>query len=99
MVSFRSLVSSLFIAAVTAQSNSSTSNERKGPPPPELTFLYTSFVNISTPVDYGVGPLGDRLVIPITGGWFFGPWFGGAFAAHRSLSMSRAVLHFRRKTT
>jgi hypothetical protein len=45
--------------------------------PPALELLYTSFVSISTPIDLGVGPNGDRLVIPITGGNFTGPKIKG----------------------
>jgi len=47
------------------------------PPAPGLTFLYTSFVTIATPIDLGVGPHGDRLTIPITGGNFTGPRLSG----------------------
>lgn len=42
------------------------------PPAPGLSFLYTSFVNIGAPINIGVGPYGDRLAIPITGGNFTG---------------------------
>lgn len=47
------------------------------PPAPALTYLYTSYVDVSTPIDMGVGPLGDRLAIPITGGNFSGPLLSG----------------------
>jgi hypothetical protein len=47
------------------------------PPVPGLNFLYTSFVNITAPTDYGLVPEGDRLVILITGGNFTGPRLNG----------------------
>jgi len=60
-------------AAQTAASTAATA----APAPPALTYLYTSFVNISAPTDYGLVPEGDRIVIPITGGNFTGPKLSG----------------------
>jgi hypothetical protein len=74
MVSFKSLLSTLFVTAAWAipQSTTPSTPPTAIPPPPALTYLYTSYVNISNPVDYGIGPYGDRLVIPIVGGNFTG---------------------------
>jgi hypothetical protein len=75
MVSFKSLLSTLFVTAAWAipQTSSVPSTSAAAvPPAPGLTHLYTSFVNITTPVDYGVTQYGDQLVIPIVGGTFTG---------------------------
>jgi hypothetical protein len=74
MVSFKSLLSALFVTAAWALPQASTPSVPPTaiPPAPGLTYLYTSFVNISTGVDYGVTPFGDQLVIPIVGGNFTG---------------------------
>jgi hypothetical protein len=39
--------------------------------------LYTSFVTLGSTLDYGSGPYGDRVIIPITGGNFSGPGLKG----------------------
>jgi hypothetical protein len=71
MVSFKSLLSTLFVTAAWAMPQASTSAAAV-PPAPGLTYLYTSFVNITNPVDYGVTQYGDQLVVPIVGGNFTG---------------------------
>jgi hypothetical protein len=48
-----------------------------GPKAPGLTFLYTLNITGGTPVDIGVGPRGQRLVIPIASGTIAGPRFKG----------------------
>jgi hypothetical protein len=74
MVSFKSLLSTLFVTAAWAipQSTTSSTSTAAIPPAPGLTYLYTSFVNITAPNDYGITPYGDQLVIPIVGGNFTG---------------------------
>ena len=74
MVSFKSLLSALFVTAAWAipQAATPSTSSTAIPPAPGLTYLYTSFVNISNPVDYGTTPFGDQLVIPIVGGNFTG---------------------------
>jgi hypothetical protein len=67
------LTTVLFSAFAALVSATNSTN----PPAPALTFLYTSFVDIADPIDMGVGPLGDRLAIPITGGNFTGPLLSG----------------------
>jgi hypothetical protein len=82
MVSIKALLSGLFIVAVTADSSNSivaTPDAQRTPAPPAQTFLYTSFVNLQNAVNYGLGPIGDRLVIPIVGGNFTGPKLNGTF--------------------
>jgi hypothetical protein len=74
MVSFKSLLSTLFVTAAWAipQSTTPSTSTAAIPPAPGLTYLYTSFVNITTGSDYGITPYGDQLVIPIVGGNFTG---------------------------
>jgi hypothetical protein len=71
MVSVKSLVFAL-AASLTAATELS-----QVPKAPELKYLYTSFVNLTDPVPYGVGPKGPRVVIPIIGGNFTGPKLKG----------------------
>jgi hypothetical protein len=85
MVSFTKLVfaaiscASVVIAIPQAASTGAqlASSAPSTPPLPGFKFLYTSFVNISAPTDYGLVPEGDRLVISITGGNFTGPQLNG----------------------
>jgi hypothetical protein len=44
---------------------------------PTLQFLYTSVVEIGKPLEVGRSPLGQRRIIPITGGRFSGPRLSG----------------------
>ena len=44
---------------------------------PALRFLYTSRIEIRSPVQIGRSPYGQRRVIYITGGSFFGPRMSG----------------------
>jgi len=44
---------------------------------PSLQFLYTSVVEIGQPLEVGNSPLGQRRIIPITGGRFSGPKLSG----------------------
>ncbi|KAF2664699.1 hypothetical protein BT63DRAFT_429448 [Microthyrium microscopicum] len=73
MVFFKSLVSALLLAvSAVAQT---------APPAPGLTYLYTVNLNVSTPIDLGVGPAGLRRIVPVIGGVFTGPKLNGtAFA-------------------
>lgn len=48
------------------------------PKAPGLTYLYSSKVTLGTTIDYGKGPRGSRVAIPITGGTFSGPKLNGA---------------------
>jgi hypothetical protein len=66
-----------FLLPAFAALISATTTNTTAPPAPSLTFLYSSYVDVSTPIDVGVGPHGDRLVIPITGGNFTGPLLSG----------------------
>lgn len=77
---FRSLVSSFFVALACAQNSSvayATADAAKKPKAPDFDFLYTSFVTLGSTLDYGSGPYGDRVIIPITGGNFSGPGLKG----------------------
>lgn len=44
---------------------------------PTLQLLYTSRVEIGAPREVGISPLGQRRIIPITGGRFCGPRLSG----------------------
>lgn len=85
---FNTLLLTAFASLVSAQSASSaaarggapsTPPTPAGPAAPPLTFLYTSFVNIAAPIDNGLGPYGNRVTIPITGGNFTGPLLSGTY--------------------
>ena len=47
------------------------------PAPPSLQLLYTSTIEIATPLVLGDGPYGQRRIINITGGTFAGPRLSG----------------------
>jgi Protein of unknown function (DUF3237) len=84
MVSTTALLSALFATAAFAlpQTIASVPIAAAPPAPPALNFLYTSFVNITTPIDVGLGPKGDRLAIPIVGGNFTGPKLSGTHTSN-----------------
>jgi len=48
------------------------------PKAPGLTFLYSCNATLGTTIDYGKGPKGSRVAIPITGGPVVGPRIKGA---------------------
>jgi hypothetical protein len=48
---------------------------------PSLRFLYTSRVEIQSPVQVGPSPYGERRIIYITGGSFHGPRLSGTVSA------------------
>ena len=50
---------------------------RKVPIEPSLRFLYTSSVEVGTPIMVGSTPYGERRIIPILGGSFAGPRLAG----------------------
>ncbi|KUJ12628.1 uncharacterized protein LY89DRAFT_559112, partial [Mollisia scopiformis] len=49
------------------------------PKPPTFTYLYSSNVTLGPTIDYGAGPRGHRVAIPITGGTLSGPRIKGNF--------------------
>ncbi|PYH95476.1 hypothetical protein BO71DRAFT_397934 [Aspergillus ellipticus CBS 707.79] len=51
------------------------------PPAPELSFLYTAFVDVKGTVMQSPGPHGIRRTIPIVGGNFTGPRLSGEILA------------------
>jgi hypothetical protein len=71
------------------------------PKAPGLTYLYSSNVTLGTTIDYGTGPKGSRVAIPITGGTFSGPKLKGAskLTSHFSSLLIRPVLPFFRPHT
>lgn len=69
------LLLSAFFALTTAQLTTATNSTV--PEAPALSYLYTSYVTVSSTISMGDGPLGTRLAIPITGGNFTGPLLNG----------------------
>ena len=47
------------------------------PVKPTLSFLYTSIIEVETPLQVGKTACGERRIINITGGAFEGPVFSG----------------------
>ncbi|KAL2071501.1 hypothetical protein VTL71DRAFT_12736 [Oculimacula yallundae] len=64
----------LAISMVTGALSQTTATEPKAP---KLTFLYSSNATLGPSIDYGKGPLGTRVAIPIIGGTFSGPKLKG----------------------
>ncbi|KAK1836446.1 hypothetical protein QBC39DRAFT_338115, partial [Podospora conica] len=50
------------------------------PSPPALTYLGSANASLATPIAVGVGPLGPRTIIGITGGTFKGPRFSASIS-------------------
>tara|TARA_R100001143_G_C3354211_1_gene131353 strand:- start:861 stop:1391 length:531 start_codon:yes stop_codon:yes gene_type:complete len=48
---------------------------------PETEFVYEAIVDIEPGIDLGTGPLGQRAMVPITGGTFEGPNIRGTVLA------------------
>lgn len=48
------------------------------PKAPGLTYLYSCNASLGTTINYGTGPKGSRVAIPIAGGSFSGPKMKGA---------------------
>jgi hypothetical protein len=75
------LLTSVFVAAfLTAtaygqqpKSNSSVSKAQ----PPHLEFVFEEYVTLGRSIHPGETPSGDRNIVPITGGTFFGPKIRG----------------------
>jgi hypothetical protein len=65
-------ISGLAVVLACADSNVVTV-----PKAPGLTFLYSCNVTLGTTIDYGKGPKGSRVAIPITGGPVVGPRIKG----------------------
>jgi hypothetical protein len=49
--------------------------------PPKAEFVYEAIVDVGESISLGVGPLGERRIVPITGGEFSGPGLKGAVLA------------------
>ena len=48
---------------------------------PQTEFVYEAIVDIAPGIDLGLGPLGQRAMVPITGGSFAGPGIRGTVLA------------------
>jgi len=49
--------------------------------PPRAEFVYEAIVDVADMVNMGTGPLGERRIVPITGGEFAGPGLKGTVLA------------------
>lgn len=52
-------------------------------PRPELKLLYQSNLTLGETTYFGLGPQGNRLSVPITGGWFKGPRLSGMLSSEK----------------
>ncbi|KAK0636801.1 hypothetical protein B0T17DRAFT_626699 [Bombardia bombarda] len=59
--------------------SSGASSKPKTPKAPGLTYLYQLNITGGAGVDVGVGPRGDRFVVPIASGSFLGPRLNGMY--------------------
>ena len=71
MFGSRILLALSLLTGVLAQTNSTE------PKPPRLTYLYTANATLGPTIQYGDGPKGNRVAIPIIGGTFEGPKMKG----------------------
>lgn len=62
-----------FLAAFTPWTNAQNAT----PTAPGLTYLYTLNCTLAPAINIGYGPRGNRVAIPITGGYFNGPKLSG----------------------
>lgn len=51
------------------------------PKPPTLEYLYSINITMTPPIDIGPTAIGDRGILPITGGTFWGPKLNGNVTA------------------
>lgn len=69
--------SKLFLAVSAIALALADDNAVTVPKAPGLTFLYSTNVTLGTVIEYGAGPRGNRVAIPITGGPVVGPRING----------------------
>lgn len=81
-----SLVSSLLVALALALALASPTPT---PTPPTLTLLFSTNLTLGVPIDIGLTPFGEKLIVPITDGAFSGPRLTGALTS--PLSSLRCV--------
>lgn len=86
-VLFAGLASAVSLDAATAAEPSSSSLPATTTTPtiprvlPRTEFVYESIVDLAPTLQLGVSPLGDRRMVPITGGTFEGPGLRGTVLA------------------
>ena len=80
MFGARTLLALSLLTGVLAQMNSTE------PKPPRLTYLYTANATLGPTIQYGDGPKGNRVAIPIIGGTFEGPKMKGESSSSYSSS-------------
>lgn len=72
------LIAAFTLAGVFAQNTPTAAIPAAIPKAPGFTYLYSANATLGTTIDYGKGPRGSRVAIPITGGTFTGPKLKGA---------------------
>jgi hypothetical protein len=72
------ITSKLLLALSAITGVFAVDNAVAAPKAPGLTFLYSCNATLGTTIDYGKGPKGSRVAIPITGGPVVGPRIKGA---------------------
>lgn len=75
------MASTPFLTALPAGAQQTATTDRIAFTPPELEFVYEAVVEIADGIDLGTGPLGQRRMVPITGGTFEGPNMRGSVVA------------------
>lgn len=68
-------------AVLPAAAQQTPTSDRIPFDPPELEFVYEAIAEIEEGIDLGKGPLGERRMVPITGGTFEGPRLRGTVVA------------------
>ncbi|WP_128255727.1 DUF3237 domain-containing protein [Falsirhodobacter deserti] len=69
------------VTALPAAAQQTATSEKVPFVTPELEFVYEAVVDIAEGVDLGAGPVGERRMVPITGGTFEGPKLRGTVLA------------------
>ncbi|CZT41432.1 uncharacterized protein RSE6_01171 [Rhynchosporium secalis] len=71
------MIWSTLLLALSAATGALAQNNATEPKAPQLTFLYSANATVGPLIDYGKGPWGQRVALPITGGTFSGPKLAG----------------------
>ncbi|CZS99318.1 uncharacterized protein RAG0_07685 [Rhynchosporium agropyri] len=72
------MIWSTLLLALSAATGALAQNNATEPKAPQLTFLYSANATVGPLIDYGMGPWGQRVALPITGGTFSGPKLAGS---------------------
>ena len=72
------MLGSRLLLAISAVASDFAFDDATTPKAPGLTFLYSCNATLGPSINYGAGPKGQRVAIPITGGTFSGPKMSGS---------------------